>query len=273
MQETTTQQNNNTNNKLLNNHLKNNITMSTVYETGHAKNVANLETIINFCIGYDTMYNPSKPTIKLNALNTLLTDCQAALSDVITKVTNFTINTNARQTIFADLKPLSTKLINALAASGASDKTISDAKAINRKIQGARSNKKTTPKNDENDISTPDENTISVSQQSYDQLVEHLAKLIALLEAEPFYMPNENELKVTTLKTLLDNMRTANLLVKKAYVELSNTRIKRNDLFYKKDTGLYDITQEIKKYIKSVFGATSPQYKQIGSIKFTQLRP
>ena len=49
-------------------------------------------------------------------------------------------------------------------------------------------------------------------------------------------------------------------------------RISRNNLLYKENTGLYDVALDVKNYIKSVFGATSPQYKQVSKIKFTAPR-
>lgn len=50
--------------------------MKSISETGHAKNVANLEDLISFCEGYGTTYNPSKSSITLVALKELFTDAQ-----------------------------------------------------------------------------------------------------------------------------------------------------------------------------------------------------
>ena len=57
-----------------------------------------------------------------------------------------------------------------------------------------------------------------------------------------------------------------------AEVPLNNARITRNDTLYKANTGLVDIALDVKTYIKSVYGATSPQYKKISKIKFTKPR-
>ncbi|MEI7595944.1 MAG: hypothetical protein WCK02_09370 [Bacteroidota bacterium] len=43
----------------------------------------------------------------------------------------------------------------------------------------------------------------------------------------------------------------------------------RNGLLCKLGTGIVDTTLAAKTYIKSVFGATSPQYKQIAKTRFT----
>ena len=51
--------------------------MASTSETGHAKNVANLETMISYCTGYGTTYKPSNPEISLAALTTLHNDSKA----------------------------------------------------------------------------------------------------------------------------------------------------------------------------------------------------
>jgi len=107
---------------------------------------------------------------------------------------------------------------------------------------------------------------ISVSQQSFNSLTENFAKFITLLESESTYTPNETHLKSSTLKTLLENMRTTNTTVIDTHVDLNSTRISRNDLLYKNKSSLVHTAQEVKKYIKSVFGALSPQAKQITKI-------
>lgn len=253
--------------------------MASTTETGHAKNVANFEDLILFCTSYGATYNPSKNSIKLTALNTLLTDARSAINDVTQKVTSYNIAVNNRQDLFKNLKPLCTRIINALEATDTSKKTIEDAKSFNKKIQGSRKKVKTTESpsstttEEENNITiTTNQKTISTSQQSYDQLKEHFSKLVSLLASEPNYTPNETDLQVATLNTLLTNMQTENTKVSNSYVEISNSRIARNQILYTPNTGLYDISMEIKKYIKSLFGATSPQYKQISSIKFSTLK-
>ncbi len=245
--------------------------MASNSETGHAKNVANFEDLISFCTGYGAAYNPVKVLIKLPALNTLRTAAQAALVAVVAASTAFINATNARVILFDPLKKLATRIVNALEATDATDEMIEDAKSINRKIQGTRKSK--TPPPPPPDPENPDApvpDGTSTSQQSYDSLIENFAKLVDLVNSEPTYTPNEVELQVATLTTLVTNMRAANTAVVSATTDISNSRIARNKILYQKDTGLYDIAQEVKKYVKSVFGATSPQYKQVSKIKFTK---
>jgi hypothetical protein len=141
---------------------------------------------------------------------------------------------------------------------------IKDAKTINRKIQGKRAKEITAP----TDPNTPAPNTISASQQSYDQLIEHFAKLFALLKSEPSYAPNESDLRIPTLDALLTQLRADNTNVMNAYTAVSNARISRDVTLYQDNTGLVPTALDVKGYIKSVFGATSDQYKQVSKIAF-----
>lgn len=254
--------------------------MASTSETGHAKNVANFEDIISFCTGYGATYNPSKVAIQIPSLNTLRTNAITVVEDVNTANTAFINATNARQIAFTPVKPLATRIVNALEATDATDELIKDAKTFNRKVQGSRKGIITTPSPIPPvppippipPATIPGSNQISVSQQSYDSIIENLGKLGELVISEPTYTPNEVELQPATLSTFHNNLKATNTAVINATTAISNTRIARNQVLYAPKTGLYDIAQEVKKYVKSVFGATSPQYKQVSKIKFTKPR-
>ena len=55
-------------------------------ETGHARNVANFDTLIAFCEGYGGDYKPTNAPIEIPSLQALLAQAQAALDDVQTKL-------------------------------------------------------------------------------------------------------------------------------------------------------------------------------------------
>ena len=241
--------------------------MASTSETGHAKNVANFEDLISFCNGYGGSYNPSKAILQIGNLTTLHSNAQNSLAGVTSSKTSFANATNARQTSFDPLKKLCTRIVNALDATDATDKLVKDAKTINNKIQGKRAGgkPKTAPASGSE---AAEDKTISVSQQSYDALVENFGKLIDLVGTEPTYTPNETELQISTLQTNLGNLRTTNTAVINAYTNYSNSRITRDSILYGKTSGLVDVALEVKKYVKSVFGATSPQYKQVSKLEF-----
>ena len=242
--------------------------MASVSETGHAKNVANLQDLISFVTGYGATYNPTKNALKLPQLNALATTSQVNLADVVTKNTTFNNKVNERVVAFSNLKSLSTRLINALQTTDATTEKIADAKGFNKKLQGVRAKTVTTPP----DPNAPAPATISTSQQSYDQQIQHLAGIISVLQSETTYAPNENDLKIVTLTAKQADLTTKNNAVATAYTNISNSRISRDTTLYGTDTGLLDIASEVKKYVKSVYGATSPQFAQVKGIVFTKKR-
>ena len=239
--------------------------MASTSEIGHAKNVANFQDLIEFVTAYGATYNPSKNSLKLPQLIALKASADATLADVITKNTNYNNKVNERITAFSGLKSLSTRLVNALQTTDATTETIGNAKTFNRKMQGKKASSSQTP----TDPNTPAPNTISTSQQSYDQQIQHLAGIISILESEPSYAPNEVDLQIATLTAKQAALTAKNSAVANAYTNVSNARIERDTTIYGTDEGLFDIAAEVKKYVKSAFGATSPQFAQVKAIEFT----
>lgn len=198
--------------------------------------------------------DPTKESLKILQLQALYQVAQDKLNATKRQKTTFDSATNERRNTFANLKPLATKIINAFAISGADTLAIADAKTVNKKLQGTSSKKSTTeeltPEN------TPTTNSISTSHQSYDRLIDHFANLIQVVEQNTNYTPNETELQ--TKNTNLIN----------AYTGYSNAMIERNQTLYNPLTGLVQTSKEVKQYVKSVFGANSPQYKQVSGLEF-----
>jgi hypothetical protein len=240
--------------------------MASTAESGHAKNVSNFQVLIEFVTGYGATYNPSKNILKLPQLLTLKSTAEEALSDVLKKNTNYNTKVNERSESFSGLKGLSTRLVNALATTEASTATMNDAKGFNRKMQGKRASSTQSPI----DPQAEAPKSISTSQQSYDQLIEHLAGLKSVLEQEASYTPNETDLQVATVQATIAKLKLKNKEVAKAYTSVSNARISRDEVLYQSENSIAETAAEVKKYVKSVFGATSPQFKQISGIKFTK---
>ena len=247
--------------------------MASTSETGHPINVANFETIITDITSYGTIYNPSKVSLKVTALNTLLASAKSAVNAVSSAEPAHKLAINAREVAFKPLSPLVTKVINALKATDTTVQVDESAQTLVRKLQGRRA----TPKKTEEQKKVASEAgkeivEISTSQMSFDSRIDNFDKLIKLLASVTLYTPNEADLKVSALTTVLNDLKAKNSAVMSAEVPLNNSRIARNDVLYKENTGLVDIALDVKTYIKSVYGATSPQYKKISKVKFTKPR-
>lgn len=141
-----------------------------------------------------------------------------------------------------------------------------------RKLQGTRATAKISEEDKQNLAAEGKEvNQISASQMGYDNRLENFYKLIMLLGSIPQYNPNEEDLKIATLTAMYEDLKVKNFAVVDANTPLSNARIARNEVMYAPLTGLVDVSFDTKVYIKSVFGASSPQYKQVSKLEFKSL--
>lgn len=243
--------------------------MANQSETGHAKNVANFETLISVVNGFGAAYNPSKPSIKATALTALSTASKGVMNQVNVAEGQYKIAVAKRDVAFEPLSKLATRIINALRSSDVSAPVIASVESLIRKIQG----KRVTPKKTEEEKaallaegSTVKE--VSSSQMSFDNRLDSLDKLLNLLSNIPEYAPNEEELQLITLAALYISLNALNAAAGQAETALNNARMARNELLYKAGTGMVDITLSVKTYVKSLFGATSAQYKQVSALTF-----
>ena len=162
--------------------------MSSTSETGHAKNVANLQKLTEQVNVY-TLYNPPVDNLKIVDLQTLYTDAIAKLSEVEDKRH---ANKNAitlRQSAFENLKSTCTRIINVLDILGLPQGTLDQAKSLNRVIQGGQK-KSITPLEEGKEVPK----TVSTSRQSYTQQAENFGILLQLLSTIPSYTPIEDVL-------------------------------------------------------------------------------
>jgi hypothetical protein len=239
--------------------------MSSKSETGHAKNVANFYSLISFVVGYGTDYNPSKPTLPPAVLSAKHTEADNAVKAVNTAVQPHTAAVNARQASFKPINKLATRIINALDVAVDDDAIVKDARTIVNKLMGNRKTPKPV------DPITGTEKAYSASQRSFDMRVDHFHKLVQLVKATPDYGPNETELQVATLEALHASLEASNNAVKDAYTDITNARDHRDTVLYKAPTGLVDVAADVKKYVKSAFGADSQRFKQVSGLQFKRL--
>ncbi|TCN65650.1 hypothetical protein [Acetobacteroides hydrogenigenes] len=238
--------------------------MASTSETGHAKNVDNLGLLISNIASYGDRYKPTNPSILLEALKKMEADGRAAVLAVNDAMPIYSRATIERDNAFAPLGQLVTRSLNSLRASSSSEQTDEAASAIVRKIRGNRTTAKTAAATDVKVA------TVSTSQQSYDSVIDNYERYIQYIAATPEYAPNEDDIKLPVLKALAVDLRAKNTACNNAKVAIDNARMARNRVLYTPLTGLVDVALDAKTYIKSLFGSTSPEYKQVAKIDFTK---
>ena len=240
--------------------------MSKQFETGNAKNVANLQKMTEQVAVYAN-YNPAVESLTITSLVELYNNAAAVLTSVKEARNNNKSAIYKRQEAYETLKPLSTRIINQVEILDLSKGTLNQAKSINRLIQGTPKKKKPTNDNQEDQETTP--HTNSTSRQSYTQLADNFTKLLQLLTSISTYNPNIEELKTQQLTAYLEQLTFNTKDVDHTLADLNAKLIERNQILYADGSGLYTIAQNVKKYVKSLYGATSPEYAAISKIKFT----
>lgn len=244
-------------------------------ETGHAKNIEHFQQGIAFAMSWGAAYQPTNPLLDLGAMQGVLDAANNAMADVAGVRAAFVTAVNDRETTFDGIRQLMTRCVQFYESTGADQNKIDDVRTLKRKLDGSRASSKPTPTPPTGGGETPDPptpvGTISASQQSYTQQVEHLTGIIELFSDDPTnYNPNETEMKVTTLTTRRDAMGAGNTSVINAQVPYSNKLGARDDVMYAEDTGLVDVALAFKKYVRAAFGADSTQYNQIKDLEFTR---
>ncbi len=247
--------------------------MASSVETGHAKNVDNLGDLIAGVTSFGVKYNPSNPLLALAALKTKETAARSSVNAVNATFIQLANASNERENAFQPLNVLVTRVLNTLRSSQSADNTDATIFTIARKIHGSRAAsskaaaKKAAAANPEVKIET-----VSVSQLSYDSQVDNLDRFVEALAAIPEYNPNEEDLKVATLKTVAVEFRKLNNLCSTTSYALDSARAIRNTELYAPNTGLVDVALGVKTYVKAIFGATSEEYKRIAKVEFRNIK-
>lgn len=241
-------------------------------QTGHEQNVVNLGLIISRVNAFQSGYNPSRTDFTIPRLAELKTSGENVIDSLNLAEDVYKNSISSRALVFNDFDGVITRSINALRICGASENTIGQAEAIVREL---RSKKASDGPTDE-EIAAAKEKGEELKQNvlhnsTFDSKVENFKKYVQFVGLEGNYNPNEADITITALNNKVLAIKTANENFNNTESALNVARMARNTVLYTKNTGLVDIALGVKLYVKSAFGATSPEYKSISDIQFTKL--
>ena len=245
--------------------------MASKSETGYAVNITNIEKMWQSVLGFGIRYQPGNTDILPAALKVELDAERALLKKLNVKAVPWIKAVNTREDAIEDLSTLCRRIWESVVSSKASSKFADDIQSLVKKITGVRATPKIVMTKDATLLPTDKSiKQISASQMGIDNRLNHFDALIQLLKAEPLYAPNETDLKTTTLDAKYTAISDANSAVITAWPDLANARIElRNKLYFAECNG-NELAGKVKKYVRSAFGPSSPQYKQISGLKFTK---
>jgi hypothetical protein len=234
-------------------------------KTGKVKNVAAFGKLVGICNDLGASYNPSKAALTPTALATLLEQAQQSLEAVNVARATYVLAVNARQEKYASIYSLTARVVRALVSSGTSVENIHDARLLKRKLS-PKQNVKVPPPGAVNSQDGSVKTSNSSSQLDFDGQADTFAKFIQLIMRIPVYAPNEAELKLESLHTVLVELRTTSQAVAESANALANARIHRNKVLFGKN-GMYETGTAVKEYIRSVFGVRSEPARELGKLR------
>jgi hypothetical protein len=232
-----------------------------------ANQVENFEKLIVFCNTQSAVYKPSKVSIQLAALTTLLTQAQQSLKAADVARMQYENAINARQPLFASLPRLTSRMVDALRASGASAEVVQDAVTIKSRFKSGT--KRLLTPAAETAPATEPVYRYGLSQLDFASKIENFERLVNRVSAEVLYKPNEADLKATALTALAQQVRTTNRNVINTYMAMKDTNRLLNVVLFN-NSGLFENAQLVKAYVRSVFGKSSQQGKDVAQLEFVK---
>lgn len=232
--------------------------------------VGNFGKAVSFVNAQGPLYNPSKASIQVAALDALLTEAQGSLKAADVSRTAYEQHINARHVVFRAIPRLSRRIISALKASGVSRDALDDVMAIKRRF----SSQKGKPVAITPDAATsPDGISPGVKLQrrlshlDLDSQIANFRRLVIRVTSMAEYNPNEAELRADELNTFVATLKGTNDAVIRAFIAMKEANQSVDRILYGPD-GVYEKTTAMKAYIESVFGYRSEKHREISTLKF-----
>lgn len=236
---------------------------------GNQQNVDNMELLTKRVVTFEPVYDPSEERLSIPSQKQVKDSSDEVLLKVRTAESACNNATSARTGVFNSLLPLVTRVINALRISDVSAQTITQGEAIVREMRNMRASVIPPASKISNDSENGDsKKTNKMHSGSYNTRIENFRRLIVLLSTIPAYKPKQTDLTIEALKMKLESLTLANSASQTAEANASAARVQRDIILYAAKTGLVEIALDSKLFVKSAYGATSPQYKSVSGISF-----
>lgn len=240
-------------------------------ESGHNKNVANLQTVTIILTNLGGEYAPPQDLIKLPELQTLLTASQTALGEVDTAQASKTVAVDDVQAEFEGLQKYVVNIKRQVQVE-LNDPAFTDNLQIIVNNFSPPGRKTGVP----DDLSTPDidesRTSASQSQRSRDNQIAYLADISALLKTKPEYKATGTPYDVAAIDTKIASLTAKNNAANAAVANLGSKLDARDAVLYDDETGIIPRINLIKTYLTLKFGKTSAPYQQINALEFRKVK-
>ncbi len=233
--------------------------------------VAVFELLLTFLTYMGVGYSPVPAHLKLPALQARLASLKTLLNDVsAAKAANDAAISN-RATWYGLLPDLVTRVLNMLKVLSPKSPVMNAVKSLVSKLRGKRLTDE--PTNPDGSLG----NMNSSSQTSAANKVMQMTNLINLLGQDAKWGPaapppgsDEPNLTLAGLGAFRDEMSARTSAVNGTGAPLKQARDARDEALFDAEDGLLVVVQQIKAYVKAVFGVKSAEFKQITGLRFAK---
>jgi hypothetical protein len=235
--------------------------MGSTSESSHVGNIANFKLLIILCEELGSVYNPGNIDLSVASMTARCAALETMHNDYVVAKMATNLPINNKQELIRKLKNIASRSKEFFVATNTSASNKNDVKGLVRMITGSNVRRKKSKDG------TPIGKWVSNSRLGVDNILDNFKDLLNYYESDTNYAPNETELKVASLKTLINDLEAASLLASSVTMDEKNLRRARNEGLYMEGTGLVDVSLKCKRYIRSVFGARSKEAKLASEIK------
>ena len=236
-------------------------------ETGHAKNVANFETVTIILIGLGVVYNPTQVLILLGALQTKLSEAKAILDTVDTAQADKAVKIDELQAEFEGFDKYVVNIKRTAEVEINDAAFTADLQTVVNRMRPQ--NRKTGLPDDPNTPEDESRTARSTSMRSYDNQIAHLADIAALIRTKgDAYRPNDAEYRIDAIEAKITALTAKVNAARVATATLGNEMDTRDLVLYHPETGVLKLVKLIKTQLARKPGKDSAAYQQINALEF-----
>ncbi len=239
----------------------------------HQQNVDNIEKLTKQFMTFEPVYNCSEPRLSIANQQQLKTSGDEVLDVIMTAESDCDHAVSERTAVFEGMDVLVTRVVNGVRISEVSEQTVQQIESIVRDLRNKRAEEIIPPvETEDGKVDEEQEKHNKIRNGSFGTRVENFNKLIKLLLTISAYRPNEEDLSIESLRVRYEALKNANSRCISMDAVAAAARRQRQIVLYTPKTGLVPVALDSKLYVKSAYGANSPQYKSISGILFTKIQ-
>ncbi|GHM99138.1 hypothetical protein WSM22_06280 [Cytophagales bacterium WSM2-2] len=243
--------------------------MGISFEQGSLNNIASFRGLISICINLGSSYNPPKAILRIERLNSLLTETDAALKKWNDLRKEFIQSEYDCGNIFRDVIALGREVLRVFESSHA-PRQVTTVVSGHYNMLFFRGKKRRFGRLDEKT-----DREMLEAHHGREKVIEAFDNFIAFIENEPSYHPNDPSLEVSALRAFRVRLCAADDTVLTSSMKERNARLIRNKYMCEKDRGLVDVALAVKEYFSTSIPVASEQYREhfkFNITKFTTIR-